>query len=388
MSNIGFLSDIFQRNSEITSSYDFEIINERAQRIYLKEAALETCINFIGRNIAQSEFRFMKDGKRIKEDWDYLLNVRPNTDQSAADFWQSFIYKLIFDNEVLAVLSDTNDLLIADSFLRKEFALYPDIFESVVVKNYQFQRSFSMDEVIYLNYNNKKLTKFMDGLFNDYGELFGRMMEASQRGYQIRAKVNVEAQQSLDDEDRNKLQGFIDKLFGAIKSNSVALLPILKGFGYDEVAKGDVKGPSIEELTKIKRALTDDIAEILGIPTALVHGEMADLEKSMKAYIKFCNSPLLKKLSDELNAKLITKNDYIAGKKIEVKGIREKSIIENAEAVDKLVASGTFTRNEVRVFFGEERADDPELDKYLITKNYQTVDSAKGGEKNDSKNSN
>lgn len=381
MRKIGFLSNVFKRNSEIAQSYDFEFIDDPAQRIYLKEAALETCINFIGRNIAQSEFRFMKDSKRIKDDWDYLLNVRPNTDQSAADFWQRFIYKLIFDNEVLVVLSDTDDLLIADSFLRKEFALYPDIFESVVVKNYQFQRSFSMDEVIYLNYNNKKLTKFLDGLFNDYGELFGRMMEASQRGYQIRAKVNVEAQQSLDDESRNKLQEFIDKLFGAIKSNSVALLPMFKGFGYDEVAKGDVKGPSIEELTKIKRALTDDVAEILGIPTALVHGEMADLEKSMKAYIKFCNNTLLKKISDELNAKLITKDDYIAGKKIDVKGIREKSIIENAEAVDKLVASGTFTRNEVRVFFGEERADDPELDKYVITKNYQTVEQAsKGGE--------
>lgn len=380
MSIISFLSDIFQKNSEITQSYDFEFISDPAKRIYLKETALETCINFIARNIAQSEFRFVKDGKRIKDDWDYLLNVKPNTDQSASDFWQRFIYKLIFDNEVLVILSDTDDLLIADSFLRNELALYPDTFASVVVKNYQFQRNFSMDEVIYLNYNNKKLTKFLDGLFNDYGELFGRMMEASQRGYQIRAKVNVDAQQSLDDNTQSKLQGFINKLFGAIKSNSVAFLPMLKGFSYDEVSKGDVKGPSVEELTKIKRALTDDVAEILGIPTALVHGEMADLEKAMKAYIKFCNNSLLKKISDELNAKLITKDDYIAGKKIEVKGIQEKSIIENAEAVDKLVASGTFTRNEVRVFFGEERADDPELDKYLITKNYQTVDSAKGGE--------
>lgn len=381
MRKIGFLSDVFKRNSEITQSYDFEFINDPAQRIYLKEAVLETCINFIGRNIAQSEFRFINDGKRVKDDWDYLLNVRPNTDQSASDFWQRLIYKLIFDNEVLVVLSDTDDLLIADSFLRKEFALYTDIFESVVVKNYQFQRNFSMDEVIYLTYNNKKLTRFMDGLFNDYGELFGRMMEASQRGYQIRAKVNVEAQQSLDDENRNKLQGFIDKLFGAIKSNSVALLPMFKGFGYDEVAKGDVKGPSIEELTKIKRALTDDVAEILGIPTSLIHGDMADFETAIKAYIKFCNDPLVKKISDELNAKLIDKKDYLKGNKIKVKSVQAINPLELAEAVDKLVGSGAYSRNDVREKFGDERVDDPELDKYVLTKNYQTVDQAsKGGE--------
>gem|GEM_PF-5369711 len=46
-----------------------------------------------------------------------------------------------------------------------------------------------------------------------------------------------------------------------------------------------------------------------------------------------------------------------------------------------MVASGAYTRNEVREKFGDERVDDPELDKYVITKNYQTVDTAsKGGE--------
>lgn len=380
MKAIGILNSVFKRNSEISSSYDFEIINDPAQRIYLKETALETCINFIARSISLSEFRLMKDGKRINNDWDYLLNVRPNTDQSATDFWQRFIYKLILDNEVLVVLSDTDDLLIADSFLRNELALYPDTFESVVVKNYQFHRKFSMDEVIYLNYNNQKLTKFLDGLFNDYGELFGRMMEASQRGYQIRAKVNVDAQQSLDDKVQEKLQKFINKIFGAIKTSSVALLPMLKGFEYEEIAKGDVKGPSVEELSKIKRTLTDDVAEILGIPTSLIHGDMADFETAIKAYIKFCNDPLVKKISDEVNAKLIDKKSYLEGNRIKVISVQANNPLELAEAVDKLVGSGAYSRNDVREKFGDERVDDPELDKYVLTKNYQTVDSTKGGE--------
>ena len=34
-----------------------------------------------------------------------------------------------------------------------------------------------MSEVIYLQYNNEKLDKFTDGLFNDYGELFGRILK-------------------------------------------------------------------------------------------------------------------------------------------------------------------------------------------------------------------
>ncbi|WP_342355262.1 phage portal protein [Rummeliibacillus suwonensis] len=379
MSKIGFLNNIFTRNSEIASSYDFEFYYESSQRVYLKELALETCINFIARTISANDVRFSKDNKRIKNDWDYLLNVRPNTDQSASDFWQSLIYKLINNNEVLIVNINDN-LLIADSFYREEYALFPDIFSNVTYKNYTFNRKFNMDQVIYLTYNNTKLTKFMDGLFSDYADVFANVIDATKRAHQIRGVVDVESAQSFSDDNNNKLQGYIDKLFNAFANKTLAIVPQLKGMKYSEISDGTTSNLSIEEGNKLKRALTDDVAKILGIPTALVHGEMADLDKSMKAYIKFCINPLLKKIEDELNAKIFEKSEIQDGYKIEIRGIQISNVIENAEAVDKLVASGAYTRNEVREKFGDERADDPELDKYVITKNYQTVDATKGGE--------
>jgi HK97 family phage portal protein len=377
---MGWLSDVLKRNSELEWMFDLDLTYETSQRAYLKKLALETCINFIGRTISQSDFRFMVKGKRQLNDWHYLLNVRPNTDQSAADFWQKFIYELIYENEVLVVLSDTNDLLIADSFTRDEYAVYPDVFRDVTVKDYTFQRTFKMDEVIYLTYNNEKLTTFMDGMFNDYADLFSRMMEVSLRNNQIRGTVNIDSTQSLDKENTAKLQSFIDKLFNAFRNNSVALVPKLKGFEYNEVAKGENNGQSVDELTKLKKSLIDDVANILGIPNALIHGNLSDYETSIKSYVRFCNSPIVKKIQDELNAKLITKQDYLSGTKVDVFGLTERDLIENAEAVDKLVASGAFTRNEVRELFGKERAEDPELDKFVITKNYQSAGAIKGGE--------
>lgn len=375
---MGWLDKVLRRNSELESLFDLDLFDETHHRAYLKQMALETNINFIGRTISQSDFRIMKNGKRQLNDWHYLLNVRPNTDQSAADFWQKFIYRLIDENEVLVVLTDNNDLLIADDFERVEYAVYPDIFRNVTVKDYTFQRTFQMNEVIYLPYNNEKLIKFMKGMFDDFGDLFSRMVEISMRNHQIRGIVGIETSQKLDEENQGKLQSFIDKLFASFKKNTVALVPKLKGFEYNEVAKGDSKGQSIEEITKLKRSLTDDVANILGIPTALVHGELAEYETSMKAYVKFCIGPLVKKISDELNAKLIEKDNHLNGERIDVKGVTEKSVIENSEAVDKLVASGAYTRNEVREKFGDERSDDPELDKFVITKNYQSA--SEGGE--------
>ena len=378
---MGWLSDVLKRNSELEWMFDLDLTYETSHRAYLKRMAMETCINFIGRTVSQSDFRMMKNGKRQFDDWHYLLNVRPNTDQSAADFWQDYVYRLIYDNEVLVILGDNNDLLIADSFTRDEFAVYPDVFRDVTVKDYTFQRTFPMDKVIYMTYNNEKLSSFMDGMFADYADLFSRMLEVSKRNNQIRGTVSIDSTQSLGEGHQTKLQNFIDKLFASFRNNSIAIVPKLKGFEYNEVANGANSGKSVEELAKLKRDLVDDVAHILGIPTSLVHGEMSEYESAIKAYIKFCISPLVKKIEDELNAKLIDKQAFLNGSKIEVKGVKEKDIIDNAEAVDKLIASGAFTRNEVRELFGAERSDNPTLDEFVITKNYQSASATEGGEK-------
>lgn len=375
---MGFLDNIWKRNSEIRESYDFDLLDEVSTRDYLKKMALETNINFIGRTISQSEFRIMQDKKRIKNDWDYLLNVRPNTDQSSADFWQRFVYRLIYDNEVLVILTDDNNLLIADSFYREEYAVYPDIFKNVVVKNYSFNRSFRMDEVIYLTYNNEKLSKFLDGIFEDYSELFTRMIETQKLNNQIRGTVDLDSTQALDKDNMAKLQEFIDRLFTAFKKNVVALVPKLKGFMYTEVSDGSNNGKSVDELSKLKRDLTNDVANILGIPNSLIHGDMAEYETAIKAYIKFCIAPLIKKIRDELNAKIIDKKDYVKGMHIEVRGVAELNPLEVATAVDKLRASGVYNGNEIRIKLGDEPVDNPALDEYVLTKNYER--SLEGGE--------
>lgn len=379
--------DVFKKNSELEWMYDFDFISDTSGRAYLKKMAIDSCINFVGRTISQSEFRYKTNGISVKNDWYYKLNVRPNTDDSASVFWQKVIYKLLYDNEVLIVLSDTNDLLIADSFVRKEYALYEDVFSDVTVKDYTFQRPFKMNEVIYTEYNNEKLEDFVSGLFSDYGELFGRMIEVSLRNNQIRATVDVDQLQGFDDEKKKKLQNYIDKLYSSFSKKSVAIVPQMKGFKYDEIAGSASKSnQSIDEPTKLKKSFINDVAILLGIPPSLIHGDIVDLEKNMEAYIKFCVTPLLKKIEDELNAKLFEPSEFINGDCIEVIGINKPNIFALAESIDKLISSGSFNKNEVRAAAGYEAVDGG--DEFVITKNYQSEDEiTKGGEEsNDGEN--
>src|SRR5690625_2603520 len=137
--------------------YDFDLLESASERIQAKQLAIQTCVSMIGRTISQSEFRVKEDKKTIKDELYYKLNVRPNKNMSAVHFWQTIIYKLIHDNECLVVVSDTDDLLIADDFTRIEYGLVEDMFKYVTVKNFTFQRTFKMSEVIYIEYDNENL---------------------------------------------------------------------------------------------------------------------------------------------------------------------------------------------------------------------------------------
>lgn len=91
--------------------------------------------------------------------------------------------------------------------------------------------------------------------------------------------------------------------------------------------------------------------------------------------MKFCINPLLKQISDEFTSKLFEREDIEESEHgLEIRPLSLENLFDRAEAIDKLVSSGTFTRNEVRVEAGKKPSDDPELDRYLITKNYERAD--------------
>lgn len=65
--------------------------------------------------------------------------------------------------------------------------------------------------------------------------------------------------------------------------------------------------------------------------------------------------------------------------RVEIVGIDKRNPLELSEAVDKLRSSGTYTGNQIRVMLGDEPGDDPHLDEYVLTKNYEAV-SDEGGD--------
>lgn len=364
------------RNEAIEFSYDFELLRETSHKAYIKQWALDTCINHIARTISQTKFEIIDgENKDSSSTTHYKLNVRPNTDESAATFWQKVIRKLIYDNEVLIVVTDKKDLIIADDFHREEYALYDDIFEHVIIGEFEFERSFKMSEVIYLEYNNIGITNMLYGMFGDYGDIFGRLIKSNLMNNQIRATLSTDANFTLNDKTQKAMQDFIDKAYEAYASNDIAIVPIQKGYEYQEhTSNTDKNSSQVDDLAKIPNQLLSYVARNLGIPVGLINGDTADIEAMTDNYMKFCIKPIIEKITDELNAKLFSERGYKEGKRIKAISIDQKGPLEVSEAVDKLIASGSFNRDEIRVLTGFEPIGSEEMQKFIITKNYQTVD--------------
>jgi HK97 family phage portal protein len=376
---IGWLDTVLGRNKELSIMFDLDMFTDTTNRIHMKKLAIDTCVSFLGRTISQSEFR-VKHGKEfIKDELYYRLNVRPSKNYTASTFWETFIHKLIYDNEVLVIQADDGDLLIADDFQQNEYAVFEDTFTNVIVRDYEFKRSFRQSEVLHLKYRNEKLAPLVDGLFKDYVDLFGSVLNSQKRKNQVRGVVDVETQGGKGEEQQNRLQVFINKIYKSFADKSVAVVPQQPGFKYNEIYNGAGNGPSVDEINKVTNGFLDQVAMALGIPLSLIHGDMADVEKNTKNFKILTVNPLLKKIADEANVKFFEMKEYLDGKKIDIKSVSYQTIFDLATSIDKLIASGTFNGDEIRVEVGYDVTGDPMHSKYYMTKNYAEM-ADKGGE--------
>lgn len=364
---------------------DLDLIGDRTKKTIMKRISMEICINFLGRTISQSEFRVKRGKEYVTDELYYRLNVRPNKNMTASMFWQTIIYKLIYDNEVLVIQADDGDLLIADDFHRETYAVFEDVFSNIVIEDYEFKRKYRSNEVFYLEYSNKALSPLIDELFTDYGEMFASLVGGQKRKNQIRGTVDMDFSGALTQERKEQLQIFINKLYSAFDEKDIAIVPQQKGLAYNEHTKQTTgTGQSVDEINKLTGGFLDQVAMALGIPIGLLHGDMADVEKQTKNYKVFTVAPIIKKIKDEANAKFLEKSEYMQGDRVNIRQAFYKDIFELATSVDKLRSSGVMNGNEIRDELGYESVDNPILDEYVITKNYGSLEeqseTSEGGE--------
>ncbi len=375
-----FFNNKKTRNLNEAICYDISI------KSYYKRLAINTCINLIANSLAKATFRTYENGKESKKNNYYLFNVEPNVNQNASEFMHKLIWNLVFENECLVIMQD-DQLLIADSWVKKEFALKENVYTDIRIGELRMNKVFVESEVLYFQLYNEKIVDLIDGLYEDYGKLISSSMGYYKKNNAMRATLNLDVSRAQTDEEQEELDNLFNVQFkNFFEAEGGAVLPLQDGIELKEVFQGS-GGNNKTQDTRDIRKLVDDIFDFVAtaflIPKGLIKGDLADVESQTDTYLMFGLSPIAELIEDEINRKYYTKEEYLSRTylKVDTSMIKYTDIVKLANALEKLISSGTHSPNENRSLLDKEPIEEDWANKHYITKNYAEAEGyLKGGE--------
>ena len=353
---------------------DEEMYNIVAE-IHIRELAFWSSVNMIANSISKCEFKTFKANKEVKLNEYYLWNIEPNKNQNSSAFTHKLISQLYRFNECL-VIEENDQLLVADSFQQQEYALVDNTFEGVTVGNYTFATKYRMSDVMYFKLSEKDMRQVTNAIYESYGKLISYGMKSYQKSRGNRGVLNYGSIAQGDEKAKAAFDDLMNNRFKKFFTSENAVLPLPKGYDYTDISSKTYSNEGTRDI----RAMFDDISDFtakgLGIPPALAKGDIAGIKDAVKSYLTFCISPLTDMLSEEINRKRNGYSGFSRGNylKIDIRAIEHIDLLSMASSVDKLIASGCYSINELREVIGDTRIEEAFADAHYITKNYSTVE--------------
>ncbi len=350
--------------------------------LYIREMAFWSAVNLVANAVSKCEFKTYENHEEAKKREYYLWNIEPNKNQNSSTFLHKLISQLYRNNECL-VIEQSGQLLVADRFTKKEYALFDDVFTEVTVGDFTFDRAFNQSEVLYFRLNSVDMRRVTDGLYASYSKLISYSMNAYQRSRGTKGIFNYETIPIAGTAERAAFDSLINEKIGKWLSGDNAALPLGKGQSWQELQHKTYSTESTRDIRAQIDDVSDFTAKAFGIPPALLRGDVQGTSDALDNFLTFCVDPLVDMLQEEINRKRngyagLSSGMYV---KIDTRCIKHVDLLSVSTAIDKLISSGAFSVNDIRELVGEPRIDEPWADEHFITKNYSSIHALEGGEK-------
>lgn len=346
-------------------------IEEQFTEVFFKELATACAINMIANTIAKCEIRTFIKGLPVRKEEYYLWNYEPNQNENSSDMIQKFITNLCYDNEAL-IVEVNGKLYVADSFIRRKYAFYDDTFSNITIGDMTLQRSFQAKEVIYMQLNNLDARQRLEGSYTSYGQTVAQAIRTVLRTGGQKGILNIDAQTSAQPNFTTQLQQLMDERFKPFFESNQAVLPLTQGYTYTDVTKNAQAMPTPADLNERINYEFEMAGRAYRIPKALMLGDVSDVEKITKNFLTFAIDPICEKFGEEATRKRYGARQFANGNYIDVNTncIQHIDIFEQATNSDKLLSSGLYCIDELRVKLGDTALGEEWSRAHYITKNY------------------
>lgn len=351
------------------------IVSNLKREIAIRELAFDICVNRIAKAFSKCEFRTYENNTEVKDNLYYLLNVSPNPNQNATEFWESVIDKYYHEAEVLIFSQKVNGndyLYVADSFDIDDTKILREwIFKNVRIGKMKLNKTLKMHEVFYFKMTNKKVLELLRGITDLYADLIKLSYNNINQNSGVKLKLKIDDFRSNDNEE---IETILNEDARNFLEGVNAVFPEYDGFHLEKFSGGD----SVN--TRDIKALIDDVLEITAkaflIPSNIATGQVTDTSKAVDDFLTFCLDFVVELFSDEMNRKQFAPSQYLNGTKIRIntQTIKHIDVLDMASGIDKLLSSGVKTINDINRILGDEEIDEEWANRHFMTKNYATID--------------
>lgn len=354
-------------------------------KIALEAFALLTVIEMVARLVAKCEYKTFCDGKEVKgAEW-VSLNVKPNKNQTSTEFWQEVVCRLLFDNEVLWIVTPDGQKIIAEHFNKTEYAIHETVFHDVERKGFTFSRSFRSSEVFYLRYNTIGKQAYVDNLFGMYESLISTASEKYHKSGGEKGVLEVSAKAKGDRKYDETFKTLMNNYFKSYFQQRNAVLPLHEGFAYKPSTSDAAKKYSneISDINNLVDAALSRAAQAIHVPPALVRGDVAGIKDAYDLLLTECIDPLVYMISEQLTGKQFSTEEIIRGCEIvgDTSCIKHIDIFEISANADKLIGCGLLSPDQTMEKAGLHPTGEAWAQKHYMTKNYMTAEmAAEGGD--------
>lgn len=339
--------------------------------IAFQKIAYLSCVRLIGATTAAVEWEIYSKGKRKYDREHWAWNYSPNPNQTAAEFMTELVAQLYEHQEAVAVALPSGYRYVAENY-SVERALTGDIYQNITAYNGQpVPGVFSANDVLVIRANSiPDMSSLLGLISSEEGKLVTSAIDSYQRDHGQKGILNVDAVAEADPDFEETYSDLVGKSFKKFYNSPNAVLPLFDGYSYEDLSNTAASGNSRDI-----RAMLDDVMEItaaaFGIPASIALGKQATKDE-FNIYMTNVVKPLVNAITEEINRKLYSRENVQHGSKIvpSFANVRYKDLFDVADPIDKLIGSGAYCVNDIRIRNGDSIIDEDWAWQHWMTKNY------------------
>lgn len=346
--------------------------------IYISRMAFWSIVRKIGAAVAAVEWETYRRGKKVKAREYWSWNHSPNPNQTRDEFFSKLVGTLYSEQEALIVETRGGHRYVADAFSVTE-KLSGNVYQNITVSGESVPGVFLASDVIHLKIEGERIKRILLAIASAEGQLLKSSASGYLRSQGTRGILHIDDTAEADPDFDETYEDLVNEKFKKYFTSENAVLPLFNGYTFTEKESSGGSSKSNLVGTRDIRNMMDDIVELtaqaLGVPVTIATGKN-QTDADFKAFMTYTVQPLVKMIAGEINRKVFGRDLIFAGTYIAANlgGVRYNDLFDVANPIDKLIGSGAFCINDIRVRLGLDVIDEPWAWQHWMTKNYSSVE--------------